>query len=162
MEQDAEGGAGASLSPAEVRLVRSALAFAAAYVLERAGPLHGLPAALSAEEFIALRERLGPGRTRLEEAALATALSRSATDRSLTPQENPMPENIAKRERLDVLCPIERKNGGTFWLRLGVAFENRDGSISVYLDAFPANGKLQIREPRGQNEGAEAAEPERA
>jgi hypothetical protein len=152
----------ATLTPAEATLVRSALALAAAYVLERPGPLRQLPGALRAEEFVALRERLGPGRARLEEAALATALSRPTTDRSLTPQENHMPENTAKRERLDVLCPIERKNGGTYWLRLGVAFENRDGSISVYLDALPANGRLQIREPRGQNEGADQAEPERA
>lgn len=32
-----------------------------------------------------------------------------------------------------------------FWLRIGSCFENRDGSFNVYLDAFPRDGKLQIR-----------------
>jgi hypothetical protein len=46
-----------------------------------------------------------------------------------------------------VICPIEKKDGkGTFWLRSGSAFENKDGSINVYLDVLPTNGKLQIRE----------------
>lgn len=52
--------------------------------------------------------------------------------------------------RMKVLCPIERKKEGeppkTFWLRVGSAFTNRDGSFNVYLDALPTNNKLQIRE----------------
>ncbi len=47
--------------------------------------------------------------------------------------------------RKKVLCPME-KNGKTFWLRIGSAFINADGSTNVYLDAYPTNGKLQIRE----------------
>lgn len=44
--------------------------------------------------------------------------------------------------------------GGTRWLRVGVAFVNRDGSENVYLDAVPLSGKLQIREedPKGEEE----------
>jgi hypothetical protein len=38
------------------------------------------------------------------------------------------------------------KNGKTFWLRIGSAFINGDGSTNVYLDAYPTNGKLQIRD----------------
>ena len=45
-----------------------------------------------------------------------------------------------------VLSPTEKKNGGTYWLRIGSAFINRDGSTNVYLDAYPTNGKLQIRD----------------
>ena len=48
-------------------------------------------------------------------------------------------------KRKKVLCPME-KNGKTFWLRIGTAFINADGSTNVYLDAYPTNGKLQIRE----------------
>ena len=48
-------------------------------------------------------------------------------------------------KRKKVLCPME-KNGKTFWLRIGTAFTNADGSTNVYLDAYPTNGKLQIRE----------------
>ena len=44
-----------------------------------------------------------------------------------------------------MLTPIERKDGTTFWMRLGAGFENKDDSINVFLDAFPANNKLQIR-----------------
>ena len=48
-------------------------------------------------------------------------------------------------KRRKVLCPMERQ-GKTYWMRIGSAFINNDGSTNVYLDAFPANGKLQIRE----------------
>lgn len=58
---------------------------------------------------------------------------------------------------LKVLSPVEGKNGKTFWIRIGNAFINRDGSTNVYLNAYPTSGKLQIRpfddrdrEPRGQ------------
>lgn len=48
--------------------------------------------------------------------------------------------------RKKVLCPIERKDGKTYWLKVGAAFVNRDGSWNVHLDALPATGKLQIRD----------------
>jgi len=38
------------------------------------------------------------------------------------------------------------KNGKTWWLRIGSAWINADGSTNVYLDAYPTNGKLQIRD----------------
>lgn len=44
-----------------------------------------------------------------------------------------------------VLSPVEGKNGKTFWMRIGSAFTNRDGSTNVYLNAYPTSGKLQIR-----------------
>ena len=47
--------------------------------------------------------------------------------------------------RKKVLCPMERQ-GKTHWMRVGSAFINSDGSTNVYLDAYPANGKLQIRD----------------
>ncbi len=49
------------------------------------------------------------------------------------------------KNRKKVLCPMERQ-GRTHWMRVGSAFINSDGSTNVYLDAFPANGKLQIRD----------------
>lgn len=33
-----------------------------------------------------------------------------------------------------------------FWLRIGVAFINRDNSLNVKLNALPINGALHIRE----------------
>lgn len=47
---------------------------------------------------------------------------------------------------LKVLSPVEGRNGKTFWIRVGNAFVNRDGSTNVYLNAYPTSGKLQIRE----------------
>ena len=32
------------------------------------------------------------------------------------------------------------------WMKLGYAYVNHDHSITVYLDALPMGGKLQIRE----------------
>ncbi len=44
-----------------------------------------------------------------------------------------------------------------FWLRIGAAFTNRDGSLNVHLDATPVNGQLQIRDYKpleDRNQGA--------
>ncbi len=49
-------------------------------------------------------------------------------------------------ERKKVLCPIEGKDGKTHWIKLGSAFPNSDGSTNIYLDALPANRRLQIRD----------------
>ncbi len=49
-------------------------------------------------------------------------------------------------ETLAVYSILERgEDTRPFWLRIGSCFENRDGSFNVYLDAFPRDGKLQIR-----------------
>ena len=50
-----------------------------------------------------------------------------------------------KSNMLKVLSPVEGKNGKTYWMRVGSAFLNRDGSTNVYLNAYPTSGKLQIR-----------------
>ncbi len=41
---------------------------------------------------------------------------------------------------------IVESNGKSFWLKIGVAFVNRDGSLQVKLDALPTNGVLQLRD----------------
>jgi hypothetical protein len=45
-----------------------------------------------------------------------------------------------------VICPIEKRGGGTYWMRLGTGFTNKDDSINIYLDALPKNSQLQLRE----------------
>lgn len=62
------------------------------------------------------------------------------------------------KKRFDCLSTREYEVGGekkTAWTRIGVAFENRDGSLSVLLDSLPVDGKLQIRayEPRDRANG---------
>ena len=48
-------------------------------------------------------------------------------------------------KKMSVYSVIEKKHG-TVWTRLGNAFVNRDDSITVWLDAYPADGKLHLRE----------------
>jgi len=46
-----------------------------------------------------------------------------------------------------VYCVAERGKGRRIWLRVGTAFTNRDGSLTIRLDALPLSGQLQVREP---------------
>jgi hypothetical protein len=41
---------------------------------------------------------------------------------------------------------IDRGQGKSIWVRVGVGFTNQDGSLNLRLDAIPVNGKLQVRE----------------
>ncbi len=42
----------------------------------------------------------------------------------------------------------EQKSAGrkSFWMNVGTAWQNQDGSLNVTLQAFPVDGKLHIRE----------------
>lgn len=51
---------------------------------------------------------------------------------------------------------IPKPEGRDLWLRVGSAFPNRDGSLTVLLDAVPISGRLQIREYQPRD-GASAA-----
>ena len=55
------------------------------------------------------------------------------------------------RERAGLEKPI--------WLRIGIAFMNRDGSFSLYLDAQPLEGKLHMRPWREETAQASDAAP---
>ncbi|MFH1727892.1 MAG: hypothetical protein ABIA04_05680 [Pseudomonadota bacterium] len=47
----------------------------------------------------------------------------------------------------DVFTIIEKGEGEkSFWVKVGAAFTNRDDSLTIYLDALPTNGRLQVRE----------------
>ena len=51
-----------------------------------------------------------------------------------------------QKRMFKVICPIEKRGGGTYWMRLGTGFTNKDDSINIYLDALPKNCQLQLRE----------------
>lgn len=58
---------------------------------------------------------------------------------------------MLQKKSFKVLAPIEKTDGGTWWMRVGSAFENKDMSLNLHLYALPTatkNGeiKLQIRE----------------
>lgn len=42
----------------------------------------------------------------------------------------------------------ERGKNRSFWTKIGVAFENRDGSWSLELAAIPVSGRVQMRDPK--------------
>ncbi|MFO0601053.1 MAG: hypothetical protein U0228_37435 [Myxococcaceae bacterium] len=42
---------------------------------------------------------------------------------------------------------IENENKKSIWVKAGSAWANRDGSMNVYLDVLPLDGKLHVREP---------------
>jgi hypothetical protein len=65
---------------------------------------------------------------------------------------------------LVVYTIIDRGNNKKVWLRVGLAFVNRDGSLTVRLDAVPINGQLHIREPLSRDTrdlGGDLFPPER-
>lgn len=45
-----------------------------------------------------------------------------------------------------IVYTVTEKGDKSFWTRIGAAFTNRDGSLTVRLDAVPVNGMLQIRD----------------
>lgn len=49
--------------------------------------------------------------------------------------------------RYKVVYTIVENRERKFWLRVGVGFENRDGSWNIRLDAVPVNGTLHMRDP---------------
>jgi hypothetical protein len=57
---------------------------------------------------------------------------------------------------------INEKEGerAAWWQKIGLAFQNRDGSIGIYLDALPlGTNKLQVREQKDEpRTGAAAAQ----
>lgn len=41
----------------------------------------------------------------------------------------------------------------SFWTKIGVAFTNKDESLTVILDAMPVDGRLHIRDFKERDEG---------
>ncbi|MBI2895903.1 MAG: hypothetical protein HYY06_20265 [Deltaproteobacteria bacterium] len=48
----------------------------------------------------------------------------------------------------EVFVIVEIAQNKKLWIRIGSAWENRDGSIKVILHAYPGNGEVLIRDPR--------------
>jgi hypothetical protein len=53
---------------------------------------------------------------------------------------------------------IRSGRGGSFWVRAGSAFVNKDGSLNVFLDVLPIDGKLHVREA-GEKKETPAEQP---
>jgi hypothetical protein len=55
-------------------------------------------------------------------------------------------DNQNKKAVYTVIDRVDGESKRSFWLRIGAAFVNRDGSFTVRLNALPVNGSLQIRD----------------
>jgi hypothetical protein len=51
-----------------------------------------------------------------------------------------------KRNYKPVFTIVEREGRKPFYVRIGIAFVNKDESLNVKLDGLPTNGSLHIRD----------------
>lgn len=59
----------------------------------------------------------------------------------------------ANKPQFDVYTIKDRgENRKAYWLRIGGAWSNKDGSLSIILDALPTDGKLHVRAPNPKDE----------
>lgn len=61
------------------------------------------------------------------------------------------------KKTLAVYNIVETNREKPLWNRIGTAFENRDGSFNVLLNALPVDGKLHIREAKQNGESQSRA-----
>ena len=66
---------------------------------------------------------------------------------------------MVKGKRYQVYSIKNVEGRAATWIRAGSAWVNRDGSINVYLDVLPIDGKLHIRELK-KDQKEENAPPE--
>jgi hypothetical protein len=68
----------------------------------------------------------------------------------------PATETSVKRPRKEVFSVVVDDKNEERWHKLGVAFVNKDDSLTILLDAYPLDRKLIIRDPKPRD--VEAAE----
>ena len=64
---------------------------------------------------------------------------------------------FSMKERTDRGSSGGGEKNGTTWVKAGSAWVNRDGSMNVYLDVLPLDGRLHVREALDRKEGEEPA-----
>jgi hypothetical protein len=52
---------------------------------------------------------------------------------------------------------VDGQDKRSFWTKVGVAFENKDGSFTIQLAAVPISGRLNMRDPKPAEAGEAAA-----
>jgi hypothetical protein len=88
---------------------------------------------------------------------MAITSATSHATKSGKPEPSDFPAELPNlRPSWKAVYTIVERAGKRHWLRVGVAFVNRDGSLTVRLDAVPITGQLHIREPlRDGRDGGE-------
>lgn len=64
-----------------------------------------------------------------------------------------MAENERQNAQRRIAYTVRENGDKSYWTRIGVAFTNRDGSVTVRLDALPVNGVIQIRDEQAREGG---------
>ncbi len=59
------------------------------------------------------------------------------------------------RTRFKLVWGAIERHGKTFWTRIGLSWEAKDGTQFAQLNAFPLSGRIAIKD--GYDEAAEAA-----
>ena len=62
----------------------------------------------------------------------------------------------AERGKRLAVFSIRDTKAGSIWVRAGTAFVNKDGSLNVFLDVLPLDGKLHVREAGEKRDAAPA------
>jgi hypothetical protein len=70
-----------------------------------------------------------------------------------------MPSEHHEKRFQAVYAVVPKSDGKDLFLRVGSAFPNRDGSLTLLLDAVPISGKLHVRDYQPRQSGAHAFEP---
>lgn len=53
---------------------------------------------------------------------------------------------MIQKKMFKVLSSIDKRDGTSFWMRVGSAFTNKDNSVNIYLDVMPKSFQFQLRE----------------
>jgi hypothetical protein len=63
---------------------------------------------------------------------------------------------MGKRYQVFSIKETREREGKTnsVWVKAGSAWVNRDGSLNVYLDVLPLDGRLHVREALEKREGS--------
>ena len=51
-----------------------------------------------------------------------------------------------QNQRTKAVFAITERGEKSYWTRVGVAYTNRDGSLTLKLGALPVSGTLQVRD----------------
>lgn len=61
-----------------------------------------------------------------------------------------------EKKKMSVQCPVEGKDGKTYWRSMGIGFVNKDNSITIILEGLPVNGRLFVSEWKDWKDGSRA------
>lgn len=55
---------------------------------------------------------------------------------------------MTNKNKMQIVAAVERGDGDnkkSYWTRIGIAFENKDGSYNMLFDYFPTNPRSTIQ-----------------